>query len=390
MLVAPQKRRAQRAQGRRRRPKRRGAPPQAEDSRCAKLNAIWSKVLEVLEVDILWPRWVARSIPSAPRRLASLAAPSLTTSPLTSFLAASFLDSPFLAASSLTASSLAACPLTASLAASSLATSSLAASSLSEFMGQLEWVYSKTGFPHRANLRLRLIGHCARGRLGCHLPLADPAHAAPPAPYTAPADDEADSATQTNAGIVLLSPTAAPADGAPDSASPTAAIAATAPIGAALSTLTEEQRERVQQNLRRGINRQIEGLLEEIGELQRGVDPDGVVLVPEAAGVLNSMIASRIEELKGRIGELPCLGLRYHHRGARISVARRHHARGSDGRLPPLPPPPPPPSQYGPRRLPPTPPQLLRPRRSPPPPPSLPRPPSPPSPPTAPPAPPRL
>ena len=98
-------------------------------------------------------------------------------------------------------------------------------------------------------------------------PLADPAHAAPSTPYPAPADDEDDSATQANAGIVPLSPlTAAPADGAPDSASPTAAIAATAPIGAALNTLTEEQRERVEQNLRRGISKRIEGLLGEIGE----------------------------------------------------------------------------------------------------------------------------
>ena len=59
-------------------------------------------------------------------------------------------------------------------------------------MGQLEWVYSKTGFPHRANLRLRLIALVAALVAS---PLADPAHAAP-------ADDEADSATQTDAGAV--------------------------------------------------------------------------------------------------------------------------------------------------------------------------------------------
>jgi len=44
-LPIPQNRRAQRAQGRRRRPKRRGAPPQAADSRCAKLNAIFGSAV---------------------------------------------------------------------------------------------------------------------------------------------------------------------------------------------------------------------------------------------------------------------------------------------------------------------------------------------------------
>ena len=45
VLPQQEKKRAQRARGRRRRPERRGAPPQAADSRCAKLNAIFGSAL---------------------------------------------------------------------------------------------------------------------------------------------------------------------------------------------------------------------------------------------------------------------------------------------------------------------------------------------------------